>query len=90
MRIRVSVQRNHLFGKTNTQKTVAKVKNLRLEENPSLGLTIWPTDLVTQYTICKFFIDVFLTFPIRPAMCSYIPGEKGERTILFFFSSFFV
>ncbi len=35
MRIRVSVQRNHLFGKTNTQKMVAKVKNLRLEEKPS-------------------------------------------------------
>ncbi len=35
MRIRVSVQRNHLFGKTNAQKTAAKVKNLRLEEKPS-------------------------------------------------------
>jgi hypothetical protein len=35
MRIRVSVQRNHLFGKTNTQKTVAKVNNLCLEEKPS-------------------------------------------------------
>jgi hypothetical protein len=35
MRIRVSVQRNHLFGKTKTQKTAAKVKNLRTEEKPS-------------------------------------------------------
>jgi hypothetical protein len=35
MCIRVSVQRNHLFGKTNAQKMVAKVKNLRTEENPS-------------------------------------------------------
>ncbi len=35
MCIHVSVQRNHLFGKTNTQKTVAKVKNLRTEEKPS-------------------------------------------------------
>jgi hypothetical protein len=35
MRIHVSVQRNHLFGKTNTQKTVAKVKNLRTEGKPS-------------------------------------------------------
>ncbi len=35
MRIHVSVQRNHLFGKTNTQKIVGKVKNLRLEENLS-------------------------------------------------------
>ncbi len=35
MRIRVSVQRNHLFGKTNTQKTVGKVKNLRTEEKLS-------------------------------------------------------
>jgi hypothetical protein len=35
MHIRVSVQRNHLIGKTNTQKTVAKVKNLRLEEKRS-------------------------------------------------------
>jgi hypothetical protein len=35
MRIRVSVQRNHLFGKTNTQKMDAKVKNLRTEEKPS-------------------------------------------------------
>jgi hypothetical protein len=32
---RVSVQRNHLFGITNTQKTVAKVRNLRTEEKPS-------------------------------------------------------
>jgi hypothetical protein len=35
MRIRVSVRRNHLFGKTNTQKTVAKIKNLPTEEKPS-------------------------------------------------------
>jgi hypothetical protein len=35
MRIRVSAQRNHLFGKTNTQKMVAKVINLRTEEKPS-------------------------------------------------------
>jgi hypothetical protein len=35
MRIHVSVQRNHFFCKTNTQKTVAKVKNLRTEEKPS-------------------------------------------------------
>jgi hypothetical protein len=35
MHIRVLVQRNHLFGKTNTQKMVAKVKNLRTEEKPS-------------------------------------------------------
>jgi hypothetical protein len=35
MRIRVSVQRNHLFGKTNTQKMVAKVKNLCTEEKLS-------------------------------------------------------
>jgi hypothetical protein len=34
MRIHVSVQRNHLFGKTNTQKTVAEVKNLCTEEKP--------------------------------------------------------
>ncbi len=36
MCIRVSVQRNHLFCKTNTQKTVAKVNNLCTEEKPSL------------------------------------------------------
>ncbi len=35
MRIHVLVQRNHLFGKTNTQKTVVKVKTLRTEEKPS-------------------------------------------------------
>ncbi len=35
MRIRVSVQRNHLFCKANTQKTVAKVNNLHTEEKPS-------------------------------------------------------
>jgi hypothetical protein len=35
MRIHVLVQRNHLFGKTNTQKMVAKVKNLRTEEKLS-------------------------------------------------------
>ncbi len=35
MCIRVSVQRNHLFGKTNTQKTVVKVKNLCTEKKPS-------------------------------------------------------
>ncbi len=35
MRIRVLVQRNHLFGKTNIQKTVAKVKSLHTEEKPS-------------------------------------------------------
>ncbi len=35
MRIRVSIQRNHLFCKTNTQKTVAKVKILCTEEKPS-------------------------------------------------------
>jgi hypothetical protein len=28
------VQRNHLFCKTNAQKTVAKVNNLRTEEKP--------------------------------------------------------
>ncbi len=35
MRIRVLVQRNHLFGKTNTQKMVAKVRTLHTEEKPS-------------------------------------------------------
>ncbi len=35
MCIRVSLQINHLFCKTNTQKTVAKVNNLRTEEKPS-------------------------------------------------------
>jgi len=35
MRIRVSVQTNHFFGNTNTQKTVAKEKNLCTEEKPS-------------------------------------------------------
>ncbi len=35
MCIRVSVQRNYLFCKTNTQKTVAKVNNLRTEEKAS-------------------------------------------------------
>ncbi len=35
MRICVLVQRNDLFGKTNTQKTVAKVKTLHTEEKPS-------------------------------------------------------
>jgi hypothetical protein len=35
MRIHVSVQTNHFFGNTNTQKTVAKEKNLRTEEKPS-------------------------------------------------------
>ncbi len=35
MCIHVSVQRNHLFCKTNTQKTVVKVNNLRTEEKPS-------------------------------------------------------
>ncbi len=35
MRIRVSVQTNHFFGNTNTQKTVAKEKSLRTEEKPS-------------------------------------------------------
>ncbi len=35
MCIRVSVQRNHLFSKPNTQKTVAKVNNLCTEEKLS-------------------------------------------------------
>jgi hypothetical protein len=35
MCIHVSGQRNHLFCKTNTQKMVAKVKNLHTEEKPS-------------------------------------------------------
>ena len=35
MLIRVSVQTNHFFGNTNTQKTVAKEKSLRTEEKPS-------------------------------------------------------
>jgi hypothetical protein len=35
MRIRVSIQTNHFFGNTITQKTVAKEKNLRTEEKPS-------------------------------------------------------
>jgi hypothetical protein len=35
MCIHVSVHRNPLFGKTYTQKTVAKVKYLRREEKPS-------------------------------------------------------
>ncbi len=44
MCIRVSVQRNHLFCKTNTLKIVAKVNNLRTEEKPSfifVYLCIW-------------------------------------------------
>ncbi len=32
MRIHVSVQTNHFFGNINTQKMVAKEKNLRTEE----------------------------------------------------------
>ncbi len=35
MCIHVSRQRNHLFCKTNAQKMVAKVNNLRKEEKPS-------------------------------------------------------
>jgi hypothetical protein len=35
MCIRVSVQRNHLFCQTNTQKIVAKLNNLHTEEKPS-------------------------------------------------------
>ncbi len=35
MCIHVLVQRNHFFCKTNTQKMVAKVNNLRTEEKPS-------------------------------------------------------
>jgi hypothetical protein len=35
MCIHVSVQRNHFFCKTNTQKTVAKVNNLCTKEKPS-------------------------------------------------------
>ncbi len=34
MRIHVSVQTNHFFGNTNTQKMVAKEKNLRTEDKP--------------------------------------------------------
>jgi hypothetical protein len=35
LRIRVSVQTNHFFGNTNTQKTAAKEKNLHTEVKPS-------------------------------------------------------
>jgi hypothetical protein len=41
MRIRVSVQRNHLFCKTNTQKTVAKVKNFHTEGKLSFVYWGW-------------------------------------------------
>jgi hypothetical protein len=37
MCIRILVQRHHLFGKTNTQKMVAKVKNLCTEEKVSFA-----------------------------------------------------
>jgi hypothetical protein len=40
MRIRVSVQTNHFFGNTNTQKTVAKEKNLRTEEKRLLCICV--------------------------------------------------
>ncbi len=40
MCIRVSVQINHLFCKTNTQKTVAKVNNLCTEKNRVLCICI--------------------------------------------------
>ncbi len=40
MRIRVSVQTNRLFGNTNTQKTVAKEKNLVQKKNRLLCICV--------------------------------------------------
>jgi hypothetical protein len=49
MRIRVLVKTNHYFGNTNTQKTVAKEKNLCTEEKPSFVYLcigqVWQLDL---------------------------------------------
>ncbi len=70
-----------ILGKWNV--VIFNIASIRL---PDKGLTIWPTDLVTQCTICIFFLRVFLTFPIHSCTCSCIPGDKGERWILVFFT----
>jgi hypothetical protein len=77
MRIRVLIQRNHLFGKTNTQKTVAKVKTLHTEEKPSfvylcisvLGQrnhSLSPINgfrLVFHFTTAKFYVGIIEKMP---------------------------
>ncbi len=59
MCFRVLVQRNHLFCKTNTQKTVAKVNNLYTEEKPSLGDVSCPT---SEFIYIYFSFMLFMCF----------------------------
>jgi hypothetical protein len=65
MRIRVSVQTNHFFGNTNTQKTVAKEKSLCTEEKPSFVYLCIGVSGQRNHSLrprCILFLIIFLSF----------------------------
>ncbi len=81
MRIHVSVQRNHLFCITNTQKTVAKVKNLRTEEK--LTFVYLCTCVLGQWNhslmeVCELAPNE-LFFIIRPSSLQRV--SRGRRMV---------